>query len=73
MAHELLCKCLSENWNQIVEHFNMKTSGQSRIISRIHIRKMRDTDALFEMNYKNWRSDGTPEPDIYWEKIYGSC
>lgn len=70
MGHELLCKCLSENWDQIVEHFKMKTSGHPRIISRIHIRKMRDTDALFEMNYKNWRSDGTPEPDIYIGKKY---
>ena len=70
MGHELLCKCLSENWGQITDHFKKKTSGQQRIISRIHIRKMRDTNALFEMNYKNWRSDGTPEPDIYIGKKY---
>lgn len=70
MGHELLCKCLSDNWNQITEYFKQKTSGQSMIISRIHIRKMRDTNALFEMNYKNWRFDGTPEPDIYIGKKY---
>jgi len=70
MGHELLCKCLSKNWDQITEYFKTKTAGQPRIVSRIHIRKMRDTNALFEMNYKNWRFDGTPEPDIYIGKKY---
>ena len=40
MGHELLCKYLSDNWNQITEYFKQKTSGQSIIISRIHIRKI---------------------------------
>ena len=70
MGHELLCKCLSDNWDKILTHFRDKTSGQPRIISRIHIRKMRNNKALFEMNYKNWRVDGTPEPDIYIGKKY---
>ena len=70
MGHELLCKCLSDNWDKIVDYFKVKTSNQPRIISRIHIRKMQDTDALFKMNYKNWRLDGTPEPDIYMGKKY---
>lgn len=70
MGHELLCKCISDNWDKIIEHFKEKTFGQTRIVSRIHIRKMQNTEALFEMNYKNWRSDGTPEPDIYIGKKY---
>lgn len=70
MGHELLCKCLSEHWSQITEHFKEKTVGQTIKISRIHIRKMKETDALFEMNYKNWIIDGTPEPDIYIGKKY---
>lgn len=70
MGHELLCKCISENWYKITEYYKTKTAGQPRIISRIHIRKMKGTDALFEMNYKNWRTDGTPEPDIYIGKKY---
>lgn len=70
MGHELLCKCLSDNWGEITEYFKTKTSGQTRIVSRIHVRKMRDTNAIFEMNYKNWRFDGTPEPDIYIGKKY---
>lgn len=65
MGHELLCKCLSKNWAKITEYFSEKTSEQKITISRIHIRKMKNNPALFEMNYKNWLTDGTPEPDIY--------
>lgn len=70
MGHELLCRCLSDNWENLKKHFAKKTQGQTHIVSRIHIRKMRETDALFEMNYKNWRVNGTPEPDIYIGKKY---
>lgn len=70
MGYELLCKCLADNWSKIIDYFKEKTEEQQKIVSRIHIRKMRDTDALFEMNYKNWRIDGTPEPDIYIGKRY---
>ncbi len=70
MGHELLCKCLSENWDKIKEHFESVTKGQTRIISRIHIRKMAEKKSLFDMNYKNWRVDGTPEPDIYMGQKY---
>lgn len=64
MGYERLCSCLKEHWEKLQEHFQKTTAKQKHIISRIHIRKMRDTDALFQMNYKNWRTDGTPEPDI---------
>lgn len=70
MGHELLCKILMKHWTKLIEYFGTKTKEQLRIISRIHIRKMRDTKALFFMNYKNWIDDGTPEPDIYLGKRY---
>jgi len=54
MGHELLCKTLMKHWTELTEYFRKKTKGQSRIISRIHIRKMQETKALFLMNYKNW-------------------
>ena len=57
-------------WPELIEYFNSKTKDQLRLISRIHIRKMQDTKALFLMNYKNWIDDGTPEPDIYLGKRY---
>lgn len=70
MGHELLCKTLRNHWIELTEYFKIKTKGQPRIISRIHIRKMQDKKALFLMNYKNWTDDGTPEPDIYLGKSY---
>ncbi len=70
MGHEMLCKCISENWDQVLLHFREKTIANPRVISRIHIRKMKDTEALFEMNYKNWKTDGTPEPEIFMGKKY---
>lgn len=70
MGHELLCKTLMEHWTELTEYFMKKTKGQLRKISRIHIRKMQETKALFLMNYNNWIDDGTPEPDIYLGKRY---
>lgn len=64
MGYERLCNCLKQYWTEIQQHFHTTTANQKHIVSRVHIRKMRDTDALFQMNYKNWRIDGTPEPDI---------
>ena len=70
MGHELLCKTLMNYWSELTTYFREKTKEQNRIISRIHIRKMQDTRALFLMNYNNWKVDGTPEPDIYLGKTY---
>ena len=33
MGHERLCKCLSDNWDKIVEHFRTTTVNQKRIVS----------------------------------------
>lgn len=63
-AYQLLCKCISDNWDKIQTHFKQKTQTQKHTVSRIHIRKMDGTKALFKMNYENWRIDGTPEPDL---------
>ena len=73
MGYERLCKCLSENWGNLKVHFQDATSEQERIISRTHIRKMKDTESLFSMNYDNWEKDGTPEPEILIGKKYLVC
>lgn len=70
MGHELLCKTLTDHWADLLNFFETKTEDQPRLISRVHIRKKKDTKALFSMKYKNWRVDGTPEPDIYLGKRY---
>jgi len=63
-AYQLLCKCIADNWVDIQTYIQQKTNGQKHIISRIHLRKMNGTKALFKMNYSNWKYDGTPEPDL---------
>lgn len=59
-----LCKILEKNWEMIKEHFKKYTSDWKYKISRIHIRKIQENKSLFEMNYNNWRIDGTPELDL---------
>lgn len=59
-----LCKILEKNWEMIKEHFKKYTSDGKYKISRIHIRKIQGNKSLFEMNYNNWRIDGTPELDL---------
>lgn len=63
-AYQQLCKYISEIWPQLQQYFEEETKGQNYLISRTHIRKMKDSDSLFSMNYKNWKVDGTPEPDF---------
>ena len=70
MQYERLCQTLRDNWPKIQQHFQSNTCGQDYKISRIHIRKIHDKKTqklkpqLFEMNYDNWKTDGTPENDL---------
>lgn len=70
MAYEVLCHKLKENWGEIQNHFKDKTNNQNWKVSKVHIRKMKETKSLFEMNYDNWMLDGTPELDILIGKKY---
>lgn len=64
-AYERLCNCLSENWPKIQNVFQQNTElDRYNKVSQIHIRKMFGTDAIFEMNYKNWRMDSSPEEKL---------
>lgn len=64
IAYQNLCKSISANWSKIKEHFANQTNNQKYKISRIHIRKRKNSNALFSMNYNNWEIDGSPEPDL---------
>lgn len=64
MSYERLCKILSQNWDKLKLHFKKNCEGQDYKISRIHLRKMVNTKCLFEMNYKKYIVDGTPEPNL---------
>lgn len=63
-VYQQLCKYISDIWPKLQRYFVEETKGQNHLISRTHIRKMKDSDSLFSMNYKNWKVDGTPEPDL---------
>lgn len=69
-AYQLQCEILRDNWENIKAHFSTKTSTRPYKASRIHIRKMHDVPALFQMNYENWRTDGDPIIDISLGKRY---
>ena len=47
MAYQKLCKCLSEKWDKIQEHFKKMTENQLYKVSRIHIRKLNNSRKLF--------------------------
>lgn len=64
LGYQQLCKALADNWDKIKEHFHKMTDDNAYKVSRLHIRKEKDKKILFEMNYKNWRQDGSPELDI---------
>lgn len=64
LGYQQLCKALADNWDKIKEHFHKMTDDNAYKVSRIHIRKEKDKKILFEMNYKNWKQDGSPELDI---------
>lgn len=59
-----LCGILSENWDNIKQYLVENVNNQTYKVSRIHIRKIKDQDHLFEMNYKNGVKDGDPEQHI---------
>ncbi len=64
MAYQNLCRLLADNWSKICTHFHNQTDSDEYKISRIHIRKRKESKSLFKMNYSNWRVDSSPIPDI---------
>ena len=64
MKYQKLCSSLRDNWPSLQSHFHRTTDGQNYRISRIHKKKKKKSKSLFEMNYKNWRTDGNPETDL---------
>lgn len=70
MAYEKLCMILKKNWLHIQQHFHKQTDLQDYIISRIHLQLKDDEDALFLMNYDDWRNGGSPKDDLPIGKKY---
>ena len=70
MAYQRLCEGLRNSWGDLQKHFETHTANQKYKISRIHIRKIKDTESLFEMNYHKWWVDPEPELDLQIGKKY---
>lgn len=73
MGYDRLCKCLKENWENIKTFFESATKNHAYTISRIHIRKMPNNNAIFNMNFKNWKEDGSPESELAIGKRFLVC
>lgn len=63
-AYEALVRHIVNHWEKIKNILKENTYGQPYCVSRIHIRKMHETKAIFDMNYKRWRTDANPLPTI---------
>ena len=63
-AYYHLCVFLQEHWDKIKIHFREKLKECEFIVSHIHLKKMKMSKKLFEMNYHNWHLDGNPEEDF---------
>lgn len=69
-AYENLCKDLMIYWNNIQMHFSNKTNNDKYKISQVHLRKMKGTKKLFDMNYNNFKTDDTLMDELKIGKKY---
>lgn len=62
-CYERLCRCIKESWNELRNYFYLVTANQDYKVSRLHVRKMAGTNAIFKMNYhaKAWNQDPTAD------------
>ena len=64
LKYDKLCRVLRDNWFLLQKHFKDQTVMNTYRVSRIHLRKQKHNKKLFEMNYKDWKTDGNPETDL---------
>lgn len=69
-AYANLCNCISCNWSNLQSFFKGLLTAQTYKVSRIHLRKMKDKEHLFEMNYKRFEDDRDPCEDIMIKNRY---
>ena len=70
ITYTLLCQHIQKFWPDICQYFKSQTSNQSYKKSRIHIRKSKNSKALFLMSYGNHIFDGSPELDLIFDAHY---
>ena len=67
-AYQLLCRCLADNWDELCNHFERMTQSNNYKVSRIHIRKLPESDVLFSS--ENYDVDIETYKDIIFEMNY---
>lgn len=63
-AYQVLCQEIKDDWEFILKLFKENTEKDTYKVSRIHVRKLEHTKAIFEMNYKCFPVDGNPSFDL---------
>ena len=53
---------MTDNWSEITSYFEKITKDQTFKHSRIHVRRLKNTDSIFEMNYDVQRKSGDDNP-----------
>lgn len=64
LAYEHLVRHLATHWTDIKKILRENTRNQPYRISRIHIRKRKNTKSLFSMNYRCWQIEESPLPAL---------
>lgn len=64
MAYQRMCATLRDNWRELKDYFYRQTYGENYKVSRLHIRKSKNSNVLFDMSYDNWKVDGDPKMDL---------
>ena len=73
-AYELLSAHIRDHWDEIKSALKKNTDADPYVVNKVHIRKLHNSSAIFDMNYSNWRTDYRPLPTLLVGKRYAvSC
>ena len=68
--YEKLCATFKSSWNEIKSYFYLKTKNNVFKVSQVHLRKMKGTNKLIDLNYNNFSTDDTLFDDLRIGKKY---
>lgn len=63
-AYNQLVELIKLYWDEIRNHLINHSQVFPYVINSVHIRKLHQEDAIFSMNYSNWKEDYDPLPAI---------
>lgn len=59
-----LVSVIKDNWVEIKKHIANKTKNQKYKVSKVHLRKIKDSKCLFRMNYKTYEDETSQDVDL---------